>query len=119
MTFRDLEAVEVDWIPAQQTVTGTLSAAFMLVVTNTGNVNATFQLSTLTGPGASAHLGLSRLALPAHTPAAVLVPVTVSEPGTHLFEAVANSGTAQDSKTATLTVVGLGKIYIPIVLKNR
>ena len=45
VTLDAYEDVAVHWLPAEQTITDTLTASFLLVITNTGNVETTFGLA--------------------------------------------------------------------------
>ena len=46
VTFTGFEAVEVGWLPAEQVAIDALSAPFMLLITNTGNVDTLYILAT-------------------------------------------------------------------------
>jgi uncharacterized membrane protein len=106
VTFTGYEGVQVGWLPPSQTVTNTLSATFLMVITNTGNVATTFEFA-LAAPLLTGQLPVSELTIPAHMVAAL--PVTVEAPGagTYALEGTATTagGGASDSSLATLTVV--------------
>jgi hypothetical protein len=120
ITFTEYEAAEVAWRPDSQTVTDTLSATFLLVITNTGNVNTTYQFS-LDMPGLTGQLPLDELGIPAHMAAAVPVTLEASRGGTYTIVGTATSAVGTTaSATATLIVEGgtpAGRtLYLPIVV---
>ncbi len=95
------EAVEVVWEPQTQTVDDSMSAQAILNVTNLGNVNTVFNLSTSI-VGAASSGPLSQVTLP---PGGVLqMPVTVvaQTAGSYTLNGAAQSGGAGDSDTATV-----------------
>jgi hypothetical protein len=123
LTITAYKAVEVTLLPPVQAVSGTLSATFTLVVTNTGNVNTDVTFSGSANPTASVGLEIAALSVPAHS--AVLQQVTVqsSAGGTYLITGQASGGTAQGSDTATLIVEYEGTpptadIYLPFVARG-
>jgi uncharacterized membrane protein len=107
VTFSAIEAVEVAWQPAAQTISDTLSATFLLVITNTGNVSTGYAFA-LDAPGLAGTLPVGRLSIPAHV--SVALPVTVVAPGAGSYtlegSALADGGGATDSASATLVVFG-------------
>jgi uncharacterized membrane protein len=116
VTFTGYEAVEVAWLPASQTVTDTLSATYMLIITNTGNILTQYQVA-LEMPGLSGQLPLDELPIPARSTAALPLTVYAGGPGTYtlLATAVSDQGTTAGD-TAVLTVVGeQGENQPPIV----
>jgi uncharacterized membrane protein len=122
VTITEYQAVEVAWLPEAQTVSGTLSASFMLIVTNTGNVNTTYAISVLSTPEAAAQLAVTSLPIPPRT--AATLPVVVEAPGggVYTLEGRAVFGDVQASDTATLTVIGEEQppyqlIYLPVILR--
>jgi uncharacterized membrane protein len=104
LTVTDYAAVEMAWEPPAQTVTDTLEAPYHLVITNTGNMPATYDVSVAV-TGGSAQVGLSQVIIPAHS--TVLLPISVQVPseGTYPIEGTATSPGATVSQTADLTVV--------------
>ncbi len=42
VSFGGQEAVEVGWLPVSQTISQTLQATYMLLITNTGNIETTY-----------------------------------------------------------------------------
>ncbi|MCI0577453.1 MAG: PKD domain-containing protein [Chloroflexi bacterium] len=107
VTFSEYEAVKVGWIPVSQTVTDTLSATFIMVVTNTGNINTTYELGLNLPAGLISQWSNNQFAIPAHIAVAVVVTVQADGPGVYLLEGTADStsSSAFDSSTATLEVV--------------
>ena len=105
-TLTGYEAVEAAWLPTSQTVTDTLSATFLLVVTNTGNLLTPYHLAVDAAP-LSHNLPVAELPIPPHTVAAIPVTVRAVTSGTYTIDglAVSDSGLASASVTATLTVV--------------
>ncbi|MCL4266411.1 MAG: VCBS repeat-containing protein [Anaerolineae bacterium] len=124
VTLLAYEGVIATFIPLSQTVTGTLTAAFMLVVTNTGNVNTLYEFSSSV-PGASSSVSQDAIQLPAHNTAAILV--TVTAPGGGTYEVTGTAVSANNttaSATATLIIPGGPPpppdnlvLYLPIVVK--
>ncbi|HUM69472.1 MAG TPA: hypothetical protein PLK31_11565, partial [Chloroflexota bacterium] len=107
-----------------QTVpSGTLTASFTLIVTNTGNVVTTYSFQSSV-PGATSQVELPDLPLPAHSTAHLLLTVTATGGGTYVVTGTAvsaNNTTASD--TATLIIPGGPPppdnlvVYLPIILK--
>ena len=119
LSITEQQGVEVVWQPASQSISGTTLAAFTLIVTNTGNVNATFQFEVSSSAGVDIQLPLTALSIPPRSAALLLVSVDVPGNGTYLLTGTADSGVVQGSDTATLTVGGVtSSIYIPIVKKQ-
>jgi uncharacterized membrane protein len=125
VTILPYEAVTVELTPASQTVpSGTLTASFTLIVTNTGNVVTTYSFQSSV-PGASSQVELPDLPLPAHSTASLLLTVTATGGGTYVVTGTAvsaNNTTASD--TATLIIPGEPPpppdnlvIYLPIVVR--
>ncbi|MFO7537130.1 MAG: PKD domain-containing protein, partial [Chloroflexota bacterium] len=105
LTFTGYEAVEARWHPASQTISDTLTASYMLVITNTGNVGTIFDV-VVTAPDLTADLQVEQLYIPARMVAGVLVTVAASEAGSYTIHgavtAVSGAVTADD--TAILIV---------------
>jgi uncharacterized membrane protein len=124
VTITAYEAVSVAFEPLSQTLTNTLTATYMLILTNTGNINTLYELS-VDVPGANGTIALDAIQLPAHGGATVLVTVAVPGPGTYVItgSAVSDSGAASDSATATLIIPGDPPppddllLYMPVVRK--
>ncbi|MFO7538435.1 MAG: PKD domain-containing protein, partial [Chloroflexota bacterium] len=104
VTFTGYEGVEIAWLPAGQTVTDTLSASFMLVITNTGNMPTTYAFD-LEMPGLSGQLLFDELPIPARSTAVMPLTVYAGGPGVYEIDgtAVSDQGTTA-SDTATLTI---------------
>jgi PKD repeat protein len=103
ITFETYEAVEVVWQPPTQTVVDSLSATFLLVITNTSNVPATYQL-TLDTLNLRGELPLDSITLPAKSMVQLPVTVEANGPGTYTFEGAATAAQASGDDTATLTI---------------
>ncbi|NJN54637.1 MAG: hypothetical protein HC804_07690 [Anaerolineae bacterium] len=124
VTLLPYEAVAVELTPTSQTVpTGTLTASFTLIVTNTGNVVTTYNFQSSV-PGATSQVELPDLPLPAHSTASLLLTVTAPGGGTYLVTGTAvspNNTTA--NATATLIIHGAPPppnnlvVYLPIIVK--
>ncbi|MBX3059649.1 MAG: VCBS repeat-containing protein [Anaerolineae bacterium] len=124
VTLLPYEAVAVELTPTSQTVpSGTLTASFTLIVTNTGSVVTTYSLQSSV-PGASSQVELPDLPLPAHSTAHLLLTVTATGGGTYVVTGTAvsaNNTTASD--TATLIIPGAPPppdnlvVYLPIIVK--
>jgi uncharacterized membrane protein len=78
VTITAYEGIEAAWLPATLTVSGTLEAAFTLVVTNTGNIDSDVTLSASATPKADVRLATKNLALPPGAAAYLGVPVGVA-----------------------------------------
>ena len=79
--------VDVEWLPASQSLNGSSLANFTLIVTNTGNISTTFQFSVDSSPGAAVVLSLSSMQIPPH--ATVFVLVSVDAPGNGVYSLTA------------------------------
>jgi uncharacterized membrane protein len=123
VTLLEYEAITAVFVPLSQTVTGTLTATFTLVVTNTGNVNTLYQFSSSV-PGATSSVSQPAIQLPAHNSAAILVTVTAPDGGTYEVTGTAVSpGGTTAVATATLIIPGEPPppdnlvVYLPIIFK--
>jgi uncharacterized membrane protein len=120
VTFATYEAVETAWQPATQTITGTLSANFTLVITNTGNTPTAYQV-TVDAPGASASTNLQQVTVPAHGVVTTMVTVDTPGVGDYQVEGVVTSlsGVVSGSDTAVLTVTDPYpiKLLLPVIFK--
>jgi hypothetical protein len=124
VTLTAYEAVTTAFEPISQTLTDTLTATYMLVVTNTGNINTLYHFSSDV-PGASSTINQSAVEIPAHSAVNILVTVAAPGPGTYVVTgtAVSDSGAASDSATATLIIPGDPPppgnliLYFPVVQK--
>lgn len=104
ITFTGYEGVELAWLPASQTVTNTLSATFLMIITNTGNVATTYDLG-LQLPGLASLFGASEITLPAGATAVFPALVWAGAAGSYTLTAVAQSETAVGSAQAELVVI--------------
>jgi uncharacterized membrane protein len=105
VTFTGYEGVEVAWLPAGQTVTDTLSASFLLVITNTGNILTDYHIE-LDMPGLSGQLLLDELPIPTRSTAVLPLTVYAGGPGTYnLTGTVFSDQGTNDSDTAMLTIL--------------
>jgi hypothetical protein len=107
--------VEVAWLPASQTVTNTLTASFMLIITNTGNILTQYQFD-LDMPGLSGQLLFDDLPIPARSTA--VLPLTVYAGGVGVYTLTGTAVSAQgtsDSDTAMLTILTDGENQPPLV----
>ncbi len=119
-----LEKLDVDvaWVPESQTVDGALTASFSLVVTNTGNVVSTIQLTGSASPHATILFETGVLQIPARNRATLLVGVRVPRGGDYHLTATAQSGPVQGSASADLEVIYITeppKLYLPLIIKMR
>ena len=103
VTFTGYEGVEVGWIPMTQTLTNTVEATYLLVVTNTGNVNTTYDLS-LAAPGLDFDLEDTILTIPPHIAAATIVRLRPATAGIYTILGQATTASLSDSSTAILVV---------------
>jgi hypothetical protein len=107
VTFGGQEAVEVGWQPVSQTISQTLEATYMLLITNTGNIETVYAFD-VTAPNLQVvSQELEQLSIPPHMTAANLVTLRASQAGVFPFDGQASSasGPATDTAGATLTVV--------------
>ncbi|MCA9933160.1 MAG: VCBS repeat-containing protein, partial [Anaerolineales bacterium] len=121
VTMNELEAASMAWQPPSRTVTDTLQASFLLVITNTGNVLTTYELS-LAVDGGAAKSQRTQVVVPVG--GAAVVPVTARVTGPGVYEVVATAvspGGTTVMATATLTVLSETQggliIYLPVVLR--
>ncbi len=108
ITFTGYEGVAAAWLPASQTVTNTLEAAYTLVISNTGNLPTTYQLG-LDMPGLSGQLP-AEVTIPAQATAVLPLSVQAGTPGTYTLTAMATSAMATNEATATLTIVQTAEV---------
>ncbi|MCB9418991.1 MAG: hypothetical protein H6667_04265 [Ardenticatenaceae bacterium] len=123
VTFTAYEAVESAWQPATQIITGTLTANFSLVLTNTGNVATTYQIA-VDSVDASASTAFPQVTVPARSSMVVVVTVTTPDVGIYQVDAVVSSlsSGALSNDTAVLTVNAAVdpypiKVMLPAVMK--
>jgi len=104
VTFTAYESVEVAWKPASQVVSGTLSAGYVLVITNTGNLDTTFHLS-LEMPGLTGKFAFHTLPMPARTTYNLPLTLWAAGPGTYTLTVLVEGSGSADSDTASLIIV--------------
>ena len=116
------EGVVVDWQPNEQTVNGTTQATFTLILTNTGNIQTTFNLLVSAPAGVDVQLPSSAMLIPAFGTVVMVVEITAPGNGTYPITVTATSIGAQGSDTATLIVEGVQppahQIYLPVVARQ-
>jgi uncharacterized membrane protein len=105
VTFTVTEGIELTWLPHDKTVEDALSADYILVITNTGNLATTYQID-LASPELRGTFEVSEVTVPALGSAALPLRVHAAAPGTYTLTATASGTTATDSAVATLTIVG-------------
>jgi hypothetical protein len=118
-----VEGATVDLQPSEQTINGTVLGVFTLVVTNTGNVETTFDLGRSAPSGVIVKMSAYSLTLPPFASAVMMVAVNVPGNGAYPFTVTATSGAAQGSDTATLVVEGVippqVKLYLPMIYQSE
>ena len=102
VTFTPFQAVQVGWQPPAQTVSNTLSASLLMVITNTGNINTNYQFS-LDMPGLSGQLPATALNIPAQQVVMLPLNVTAAAAGTYAIEGTASGSSASASAVASVT----------------
>ena len=109
VTFSGAAGVDVVWQPASQTIPTPGTVFYELVISNTRNIAADFDLSASLGLLTANLPAQQQLRLPAHATARFAVWVTPPGQGTFPFSATAtantSAGLASDSDNATLIVI--------------
>ena len=107
VAFGGQEAVEVGWQPVSQTISQTLEATYMLLITNTGNVETVYAFDVSAPNLQVVAQQLDQLSIPPHMTAANLVTLRASQAGVFPFSGLASSasGPASDTAGAELIVV--------------
>lgn len=105
ITFNGYQAVQVEFLPAAQTITDSLQASYLMVITNTGNVDTVYRLSA-SSPALSLQIETDEVYIPAHMTAGVLLTARASQGGLYFItgSAAALSSAAQDGATAVLLI---------------
>ncbi len=107
VTFTGIRRADLVWLPAEQVITDTLTAVYLLLITNTGNVESVYQLA-VAGADIVADLQVTALPLPPKSGAAVRVVVEAAGQGIWPLTATASvSGEVFASEPSTLTVVAV------------
>jgi hypothetical protein len=112
--------VDIAWVPVWQTISGTLTASFSLVVTNTGNVVGDILITGSADPEASIQFETSAVQLPARGRATLLTLVHTPQNGAYQLTANARSGPVEASASAELIVIYTSeppKLYLPLVIR--
>jgi uncharacterized membrane protein len=106
VTFAGYHAVVVSLMPAAQTLTNTTAASYLMVVTNTGNVNDVFTLSASGLPqGLDLQLETNEVYIPAHMTAGILVSANAAAPGIYLIAAQASSTSSPATSSGVATLI--------------
>ncbi|HSN75502.1 MAG TPA: dockerin type I domain-containing protein, partial [Anaerolineae bacterium] len=107
VSFGGQQAVEVGWLPVSQTISQTLEATYMLLITNTGNIETVYAFDVSAPSLQVVSQQMELLSIPPHMTAANLVTVRASQAGTFPIngQASSTSGPATDTAGATLVVV--------------
>lgn len=106
VTFSELVAVNVGWLEDEQTIPLPAPITYLLVVSNTGNIEAEYTLSGTFGTLSNTITPLS-IDMPAHSRAVVRVTVEADTSGTFAFTVGASDATVADDAPATLIVEGV------------
>ena len=105
VSFTEFAGVDVHLWPAAQTVSATLPAQYLMVVTNTGNIGTHYTLAATSIPPLDVlALDLADLYIPPHMTAQVLLTARTAQPGTYTLAVQADQGTFAATATAQLTV---------------
>lgn len=105
VTLSDYEGVEVGWLPVSQTISQTLEATYMLLITNTGNIETAYTFDVAAPNLQVTAQQLDSFTLPPHMTVANLVTVRASQPGTFPFTGTADSTSSAAADTAGATLV--------------
>ena len=93
--------------PGNQALTDTLQTSYLMVISNTGNLDSYYTFTPHSAPGGlDLTPEIGRLEVPAHMTSAILLRVRGHRAGTYTLDvrAEADGGTASDTGTATLTI---------------
>ncbi len=105
VTYAITEGIELAWLPDNKTVEDILSADYVLVITNTGNLATTYQVD-LASPELRGSFEVSEVTVPALGSAALPLRVRAAAPGAYTLTATVSGTAVADSALATLTIVG-------------
>jgi uncharacterized membrane protein len=123
VTFGGYEDVSVTISPTHITLSETGTVHYLVLITNTGNLDTIYTLSTSSQPAApSLKLEADELYIPPHMTAALLLTARAARPGTYSLTVQADSttSTATGSDQATLTVEGAQyDIYLPLLFAGH
>jgi len=109
VTFTGNHGVRVALEPGDQTITGTMQTSYLMVISNTGNLDSYYTFTPHSAPGdLDLTPELGRLEVPAHMTSAILLRVRGHRAGTYTLDVRADSteGGASDTGSATLTIDG-------------
>jgi uncharacterized membrane protein len=109
VTFTGNHGVRVALQPGDQTITGTMQTSYLMVISNTGNLDSYYTFTPHSAPGdLDLTPELGRLEVPAHMTSAILLRVRAHRAGTYTLDVRADSteGGASATGSATLTIDG-------------
>ena len=105
ITFSGFAAVDVAITLTMQTLTDTTTAYYLVVVTNTGNIDTVYTFTAASAPAlAGLDLEIGDLYIPPHMAAQFLLTARAAQPGTYTLAVQADQGTFAATATAQLTV---------------
>jgi len=113
ITFTGFAAVDVAITPTLQTITNTTAAYYLVVVTNTGNLDTVYTFTASSDPALNAlDLEIADLYIPPHMAAQFLLTAQETQSGTYTLTVHAANNAlpnlAEDTALATLTVIESG-----------
>ncbi|MBV9788869.1 MAG: Ig-like domain-containing protein, partial [Chloroflexi bacterium] len=116
ITFSGYEAVTAALQPASQTLTDSLETSYLLLVTNTGNLDTTYRLDPSAAPsGLALDLATEELYVPAHMTAGVLLNVKATKAGTfQLTVAVTSTSGAASASAQGVLIIDGGAVPTPV-----
>jgi uncharacterized repeat protein (TIGR01451 family) len=118
ITFEGYEAVDVGILPVAQTITNTLETSFMVVITNTGNVDTVYTLSASGDPALSLELEVAEVYIPPHMAAGILVTAQAPTTGTYTITVQADSTTSEVSGSGSATLIAVTANRPPVALDD-
>ncbi len=104
IVFQGFQQVAVDLLPASITLTDTLTAYYMVIITNTGNLDTVFTLSAFADPELALDLGVDEIFIPAHMSAGVLLTARAGAAGAYAVTLQAAADAASASDTSSLII---------------
>ncbi len=120
VTFSGYEAVKVGLLPQQVTLTDTLTAHYMVLITNTGNVPTVYNFAAGASPALpSLDLEIDDLYIPPHMTAGILLTARGREAGTYTVTvwAASDAGT-EHTGTGTLVIEGSAANQPPVAVDD-
>jgi uncharacterized membrane protein len=118
VTIGEYAAVVAAWLPRMQVIEGSFEASYSLLITNTGNVGASYQVDLTAVPQAAIQASLVTITLPAGLNATLLVTVKASSDGFYYLTAHITGEAAQTQAIATLQVGPQVHIWLPVIVKT-